>query len=209
MLLTAPPPLRGQQPAPAQPTPAPVPALILSAQKIFLANGGMDALSLQIFRDIGLRGTDTYDSLYATIKSWGSPRLVDSPADADIVAAVRFTAPLAAVGDHNSNSWEFQAEITLCDAKTRFLLWTITEPVRPAIRKGTWRKNIDEANAILVLSPNMIVSPEHDVSRKFAFPGSQASPHGYFRPSAPLAAFSYSASAGNTSPAHGASQGDT
>jgi hypothetical protein len=53
-----------------------------------------------------------------------------------------------------------------------------------------------------VSSPIMIVSPGHDASRKFAVPGSQAFPHGYFRPSVPRAALSHSASAGSTGPAH-------
>jgi hypothetical protein len=137
---------------------APVPAPILSAQKIFIANGGMDAFSLQAFEELDLKGTDAYDSLYAAIGSWGKYQLVTAPSDADLVLEIRFTAPLTNAGEHATwkfqqvaanSTWQFQTEITILDAKTHFLLWTLTEPVRPANLKGTWRKNISDANAAL------------------------------------------------------------
>jgi len=145
----------------AEPTTAlrgPVPAPIVSAQKLFIANGGMDAFSLQAFQELDLNGTDAYDSLYAAVKRWGKYELVTSPADADLVLTIRFTAPMTNVGEHATwgfqhimanTTWQFQTEMTISDAKTHFLLWTLTEPVRPANLKGTWRKNIAEANAAL------------------------------------------------------------
>ena len=134
----------------------PVPAAITSAHSIFIANGGMDAFSLQAFEELGLNGTDAYDSLYTAVKSWGNDQLVSSPADADLVLDIRFTAPL--VGEHGgwafqrvlaTTAWQFQTEITIYDAKSHFPLWTLTQPVRPANLKGTWRKNIADANAAL------------------------------------------------------------
>ena len=144
--------LNAQQAPPRGPVPAP----ITSAQKIFIANGGMDAFSLQAFEELGLNGTGPYDFLYSAVKSWGQPQLVSTPADADIVIVVRFTAPL--VGENGgwefqrilaSTKWQFQTELTIDDAKTQFPLWTLTQPVRPANLKGTWRKNIADANAAL------------------------------------------------------------
>ena len=135
---------------------APVPAPITSAQKLFIANGGMDAFSLQAFEDLGLNGTNAYDSLYAAVGSWGKYRLVSSPADADLVLQIRFTAPLVGEGGGWSfqhilanTKWQFQTQLTITDAKSHFPLWTLTQPVRPANLKGTWRKNIADADAAL------------------------------------------------------------
>jgi hypothetical protein len=153
-----------QQSAP----PAPVPAAISSAHKVFIANGGMDAFSLQAFQELSLSGTNAYDSLYAAVKSWNNVQLASSPADADLVLEIRFTAPLVGGGNHEAwdfqhilanTSWQFQTELTLYDAKTHFPLWTITQPVRPANLKGTWRKNIADANAALAGDLKTLLAP--------------------------------------------------
>jgi hypothetical protein len=152
----------------AEPTPTrgPVPTPITTAQKIFIANGGMDAFSLQAFEELGLNGTDAYDSLYATVKGWGNYQLVSSPADADLVLVIRFTAPL--VGENGgwafqrvlaNTRWQFQTELTIYDAKSHFPLWTLTQPVRPANLKGTWHKNIADANAALAGDLKSLLSP--------------------------------------------------
>jgi hypothetical protein len=153
-------------PAQTAPPPAPVPSPITSAQKIFIANGGMDAFSLQAFEELGLNGTNAYDALYAAVKSWPSVQLVSSPADADLVLNIRFTAPL--IGEHGgwdfqrilaNTTWQFQSQLTVYDAKTHFALWTLTQPVRPANLKGTWRKNIADANAALAGDLKSLLTP--------------------------------------------------
>ena len=146
----------------------PVPAPITSAQKIFIANGGMDAFSLQAFEELGLNGTYAYDSLYNAVKSWGNYQLVSSPADADLVLDIRFTAPITNVGNHPvwgfehilaNTTWQFQTELKILDAKTHFPLWTLTQPVRPANLKGTWRKNIADADAALAGDLKSLLTP--------------------------------------------------
>ncbi len=157
------PPIHAQQP-----TPAPVPAPILSAHKLFIANAGMDAFSLQAFEELGLNGTAPYDTLYSNVNSWGNDQLVSSPADADLVLQVRFTAPFSGGANGRSwdfqrilanTSWQFQIEVNIYDAKTHFLLWTLTEPVRPANLKGTWLKNIATANATLAGDLKSLLNP--------------------------------------------------
>jgi hypothetical protein len=144
----------------------PVPSPIATAQKIFIANGGMDAFSLQAFEELSLNGTSAYDALYNAVKSWGQPQLVSSPADADLVLVVRCTAPLVGEGGGWSfqhvfanTKWQFQTQVILYDAKTHFPLWTLTQPVRPANLKGTWHKNIDSANAALAGDLKSLLSP--------------------------------------------------
>lgn len=153
---------RSQQDVPRGPVPAP----ITTAQKIFIANGGMDAFSLQAFEDLGLNGTHAYDSLYAAVSSWHQYQLVASPADADLVLVIRYTAPLVGEGGSWSfqrilaaTKWQFQTELTICDAKTHFPLWTLTQPVRPANLKGTWRKNIADGDAALAGDLKSLLSP--------------------------------------------------
>lgn len=61
---------------------APVPAQILSARKIFVANGGDD------FNFAALGTNRSYNQFYAAMKDRGHFELVSSPADADLVCEV-------------------------------------------------------------------------------------------------------------------------
>ncbi|HEY1810259.1 MAG TPA: hypothetical protein VGG42_16975 [Acidobacteriaceae bacterium] len=164
--LCAAPLLLAQDATSSAPPPAPIPAPIRTAHNIFLANAGMDAFSLQAFEELGLGKTDTYDSLYAAIQSWKNYPLVSSPAEADLVLDIRCTAPFISNHDNwhfqhilASTTWQFQYEIAIYDAKTHFLLWTLTEPVRPANLNGTWRKNIAGANAALAGQLQALLTP--------------------------------------------------
>lgn len=118
----------------------------------------MDAFSLQAFEELGMNGAAPYNSLYAAVHSWSKYQLVSSPADADLVLEIRFTAPFSGGNGERSwdfqrilanTTWQFQTDLKIYDAKTHFLLWTLTQPVRPANLKGTWMKNIATANATL------------------------------------------------------------
>ena len=74
------------------------------------------------------------------MKSWGRYELVASPADADLVFELRFTAPIADFG--KTAIYEPQLGLSIFDTKTHFVLWTLTEPVQGAFRKATWEKNV-------------------------------------------------------------------
>ena len=63
-----------------------------------------------------------------------------SPADADLVFEIRFSAPLADFG--NTVMYEPQLGLSVFDTRTHFVLWTLTEPVQGAFRKVTWGKNV-------------------------------------------------------------------
>ncbi len=126
----------------------------------------MDAFSLQAFEELGLSKTNAYDALYAAIQSWKNYQLVSSPADADLVLSIRCSAPF--ISNHDgwkfqhvlaSTTWQFQDEITIDDAKTHVLLWTLTVPVRPANLTGTWHKNIASANAALAGQLQALLAP--------------------------------------------------
>ena len=102
----------GAQTIPPAPKPGPMPAPIVRAKKVFVANLGTDMYS-QAF------GTKGYDTFYAALESWGHYQLVDDPADADLVFEF---------GVRAANADNFQRfELTLVDAKTRFPLWSFVE----------------------------------------------------------------------------------
>jgi hypothetical protein len=106
--------------------PAPVPAQIMIAKKVFIANAGADASSSATFKKAG-EPDQPYNEFYAAAKNWGRYELVSSPAEADVVFQIRFTAP--------------QIEMTVLDAKTHFVLWSVSASVDGAYRKETWDKN--------------------------------------------------------------------
>ena len=58
-----------------------------------------------------------------------------------------------------NTKWQFQTQLTLYDAKSHFPLWTLTQPVRPANLRGTWRKNIADANAAPAGDLKSLLSP--------------------------------------------------
>ena len=128
-------------------TPGPIPAQILIAKKVFIANGGVDGTALEVCLRAG-EPNQPYNHLYAAMKTWGRYELVDSPADADLVFEIRFTAPSVQCG--TSTCYGPQFEVAILDTKTHFRLWTITEAVEGAIRKGTWLKNFNQAMSNLV-----------------------------------------------------------
>jgi len=126
---------------------APIPSLIIAANKVFTSNAGADSISLAAFRRAG-DPDQLYNQFYAAMKSWGRYDPVSAPADADLVFAIHFTAPLSDCG--KLASYEPQIELSFLDSRTHFALWTFTEPVQGAYRKSTWNKNFSEGMASLM-----------------------------------------------------------
>lgn len=126
---------------------APVPSQLFTAKKIFISNGGVDGIAFQAFRRLG-NVNQPYNAFYSALSSWGKYTLVAAPAEADVVFEIRFTAPFD--GDEHVTSYVPQLNLTIYDAKTRFVLWTILAPVNGAFRKATFVKNVNEGIAMLV-----------------------------------------------------------
>jgi hypothetical protein len=129
------------------PVPPPVPAQILTARKVFIANAGFDGNAFAILQRAG-DAEQPYNQFYAAIKSSGRFEIVGAPIDADLVIEIRFSAHLSGTG--KVDTYQPLVTLTILDSKTHFLLWTITEPVESAILAKTWQKNFDNGIANLV-----------------------------------------------------------
>ena len=56
--------------------PAPLPAVVVNAEKVFLANGGGSDLA--------------YDAFYSEMKKWGKYEIVGSPDEADLIVEISY-----------------------------------------------------------------------------------------------------------------------
>lgn len=140
------------QPKPA--APGPLPTQIATAQKVFIANGGEDQ---PFSEDILFSGGSerAYDKFYAAMKAWGKYELVGSPADADLLVEIELQSPrggpaIATMTVAEAPPYDPQFRVTIRDAKTNALLWTVIEHVQWAILHGNRDKNFDLAMARLV-----------------------------------------------------------
>ncbi len=146
--------LNAQQPK--GPAPAPVPAQIVTAQKVFISNAGGASLETVIDETVFNGGPDRpYNEFYASMKSWGRYELVSSPADADLILEISWVLTdtglrLPVLG---------QLRLVVIDPKTHVTLWNITEYVRGAILLGNRDKNFDQAMNTVMARPKALMLP--------------------------------------------------
>ena len=124
---------------------APTPTQLQKAKRIFISNGGVDAIASQL-----LDGDDDrpYNLFFNSVKSSGRYDLVLTPADADLVWNVQFAVSATASGlPHMGTSPDYfpQLRLAIMDPKTNILLWTVTTKVEKAFRQKTLVKNIETA----------------------------------------------------------------
>jgi len=144
--------LAAEQAKPAPP--APLPAQILAAKKVFVANAGGD----EPWIDDGLfsGGPDrTYNQFYAAMKTWGRYELVSAPADADLLFEIEFTVPPIAGAASRGDTFfgrpsDPPIPLVIRDPKTNALLWAFTEHAAWAVLQGNRDKNFDQALARIV-----------------------------------------------------------
>jgi hypothetical protein len=105
----------------AQTAVAPLPSQILTAKKVFIANGG-GGFDKEIWSGDPRRA---YNEFYGAIKSWGHYEIVGTPAEADLVLQISIaSSPRISLGE--VIPW-FQARLALLDPKTNVLLWASDE----------------------------------------------------------------------------------
>jgi hypothetical protein len=136
--------------------PAPVPAQIAAAQKVFISNAGGESLETVIDETVFNGGPDRpYNEFYSAMKTWGRFDLVSSPADADLVLEISWVLTdtglrLPVLG---------QLRLVVIDPKTHVTLWNFTEYVRGAILLSNRDKNFDQAMNTVVARLKALMLP--------------------------------------------------
>lgn len=138
---------------------APMPASVVSAKKIFLTNGGGSALA--------------FDEFYSKMKDWGRFELVGSPSTADIVVELRyFVEDDGTKVSSYTNTYTGQTQVVshrvvdpqlsvnIYDAKTKDLLWSVTDHRRLAkLEKNREKETINSADRLVDGIKERIASP--------------------------------------------------
>jgi hypothetical protein len=144
--------------AQTKPAPAPVPAQILSAKKIFIANAGGDEMGEEdpIFSGGPARA---YNQFYAAVKSWGRFEIVGSPAEADLLLEIRQEVQTVSLGGKLGASDTPLFGLTIRDPKTNTLLWGFHVHSKFGVGQGNSDRNFDEAIDRLISNLRAVVSP--------------------------------------------------
>ncbi len=142
--------------------PAPVPAPITTAKKVFIANAPGENLPAS------LGGPErTYNEFYAAMKSWGRYELVAAPADADVIFELSFSNSLAGVGGTSSmgcsSSTDQTVRLVILDNKMRVPLWWFAEQIKQeklfGRRPEALNRSFVSAIAALVDDTKKLVGP--------------------------------------------------
>jgi len=134
--------------------PAPLPAQITTAKRVFVSNGGEDSH----FKPLGLRRS--YNQFCAGMKEWGHYELVTSPSDADVVLEISLQNQL----DKYGNNLEIVPVLRLAilDPKSHTILWVFTEELEAGrfyIVGGHQSEKFDKAMNRIVADVKGLVEP--------------------------------------------------
>jgi hypothetical protein len=156
-LLSVPIAAKQKKPAP----PAPIPAQILAAKKVFIANAGGDESGYEEASYSG--GPDrAYNEFYAAMKTWGRYELVATPGDADLIFEIRLTIfqlQHVRVLSGDDPALDSQLRLVIRDPKTRQTLWALTEHAQGAVLQDNRDKNFEQALSSLVAEVQRIAAP--------------------------------------------------
>jgi hypothetical protein len=140
---------------PSGPPPAPVPAPIFSARKIFISNATGELPMPPDTLDLA------YNEFYAAMKSWGRYEVVAAPSDADLVFEIRFhysVGPTGVSQGSGGSTEDFQLRLSILDSKTRTILWALSRSVPQSNNKMKSRQFFDQTMATLVESLEKLAS---------------------------------------------------
>jgi hypothetical protein len=131
----------------SDPPPAPVPAPIFSARKIFISNATGEIPMPQETLNLA------YNEFYASMKNWGRYEVVADPSDADLVFELRFhysVGPTGVVQGSGGSTEDFQLRVSILDSRTRTILWAVSKSIPQSNKKEKSRQFFDQAMAVLV-----------------------------------------------------------
>ena len=143
--------------------PAPVPAQILAAKKIFIANAGGDEMAP---RDpIFSGGPDrAYNQFYAAMKAWSRFEIVDSPAQADLLLEIRQDVSAVTPSGKGSSLFIPQFRLKIRDPKTNALLWGFDVHSEFGVGQANSDRNFDQAVDRLVSDFRALVARPQSAS---------------------------------------------
>jgi hypothetical protein len=130
-------PLSALAQQPATNPPGPVPRGILTAKTLFLSNS---ASYRGLFTGEPNRA---YDEFYGALQGGGVFQLVGDPSEADLVLELQ-------VVDAGPGAANFK--LLIYDRKTRFLLWTLPEPIKACTRPKSCDSNFDDSLLMLLVN---------------------------------------------------------
>jgi hypothetical protein len=144
------------------PPAGPVPAQILAAKKVFIANAGGDEMAEgdPIFSG----GPDrAYNQFYAAMKTWGRFEIVASPADADLLLEIRQEVQTVDLGGKAGSSEIPLFGLIIRDPRTNTQLWGFHVHSKFGVGQGNSDRNFDQAmdrlvsdlRAVVARAPNM------------------------------------------------------
>jgi hypothetical protein len=143
----------------SKPVPAaPVPAQILAAKKVFIANAGGDEMTGD---DQRFSGTPerAYNEFYAAMKSWGRFEIVNSPSDADLLLEIRQYVSAVTPTGRGSSSFIPQFQLKIRDAKSNALLWGFNVHSHFGIGQADSDRNFSSAVGRLATELRILVAP--------------------------------------------------
>lgn len=140
---------------PPNPPAAPVPAQILSAKRVFIANGGSSVESAPDTISPNL----PYDEFYAGMQAWGRYKLVAAPADAMLVFEIRFVTVSPTIFAKDGSRTKRQVELLIIDPGTHITLWTMHEQFDGALMDSNKRKDLDTGIAALLSDLRKLTAP--------------------------------------------------
>lgn len=118
---------------------APIPAQILNGKTAFISYAGVELSSLSAYIESHTGSANgLYNEFYADIKDWGKYRLVDAPADADLILEIKLVWQ-----EHPRIVTDPDLRLRIRDPKTGIVLWEFMEPMtagsgRAATRRTHW-----------------------------------------------------------------------
>ena len=142
----------GSQVQPVSST-ARIPRPIVTARRVFISNAGSESYGAATYDRLTRYDggpNRLYADFYGAVRAWGRLELVDAPADADLVYAVRFENPIVDRQTADEFVYDPQIQLKITDPKTQILLWSITEHIEPALTRAGDNANFDRAVARLI-----------------------------------------------------------
>jgi hypothetical protein len=135
--------------------PAPIPAQILTAKKIFIANAGAIEMDEDAPHFSG--GPDrAYDEIYSALTNWGRYQIVSSPADADLLLEISLDSIV--VDPKGPYIPQFRLKIKIRDSRTNALLWSLNTRVEFGMGQAASDRNFDQAIDRLTTELKMLVA---------------------------------------------------